>query len=74
METINFVEWLGYLASAMVAVSFVMKSITKLRFVNLIGAVLFVVYGIAIQAVPVILANLFVVCVNVYYLLQKNPG
>ncbi|QDR82467.1 YgjV family protein [Sporomusa termitida] len=74
METINLVEWLGYLASALVAVSFVMKSINKLRFINLVGAVLFVVYGIAIQAMPVVLANLFIVCVNVYYLFKKNAG
>ncbi|MDF2873941.1 MAG: hypothetical protein K0R22_624 [Sporomusa sp.] len=72
METINVVEWLGYLASGMVAVSFVMKSIKKLRFINLVGAILFVIYGIAIQAVPVVLANLFVVGVNIYYLVWKN--
>ncbi|HWR09341.1 hypothetical protein [Sporomusa sp.] len=72
METINVVEWLGYLASGMVAVSFVMKSINKLRFINLVGAILFVIYGIAIQAVPVVLANLFVVGVNIYYLVWKN--
>lgn len=72
MESINFVEWLGYLASGTVAISFVMKSINKLRFINLVGAILFVIYGIKIHAMPVVLVNLFVVGVNIYYLVWKN--
>ena len=37
MENINVVECLGYLASVLVAVSFLMKSINKLRFINMVG-------------------------------------
>ena len=68
MENINYVEWLGYLASIIVAISFLMKSITRLRFFNTVGAILFVIYAVAISAFPVALINLFVVCVNIYYL------
>jgi hypothetical protein len=71
---INWVEWLGYLASILVAISFLMKSIYKLRLINMIGAVLFVIYGAAIQAIPVVLINLFVVGVNSYYLLRKEDA
>ncbi|HWR44971.1 hypothetical protein [Sporomusa sp.] len=74
MGTINLVEWLGYLASGLVAISFLMKSINKLRFINVVGAILFVIYGVAIQALPVVLVNLFVVGVNVYHLVRKNAG
>ena len=49
-----------------------MKSIQKLRFINLLGAICFVVYAIAIKAIPVALINFFIVCVNVYYLTRKN--
>ena len=68
MGNINYIELLGYLASSIVAASFLMKSITKLRLINTLGASLFVIYALAIQALPVALINFFVVCVNLYYL------
>lgn len=74
MEKINLVECLGYLASVLVAISFLMKSINKLRFVNTLGAICFVVYAVAIHAIPVALINLFIVCINVYYLTQRNSS
>ena len=72
MENMNLIEVLGYLASILVAISFMMKSITKLRFVNILGSVLFVIYAVAISAIPVALINFFTVCVNLYYLTRKN--
>lgn len=74
MEKNNLVECLGYLASVLVAISFLMKSINKLRFVNTLGAICFVVYAVAINAIPVALINLFIVCINVYYLTPKNTS
>lgn len=72
MNSINWVEWLGYLASILVAISFVMKSISKLRLVNLIGGVCFVMYGFTIHAWPVVLINLFTIGVNIYYLTRNE--
>ena len=72
MENINVVECLGYLASVLVAISFLMKSISKLRFINMVGGICFVIYAVAINAIPVALINLFTVCINVYYLTKKN--
>lgn len=72
MENINFIEVLGYLASILVAVSFLMKSMAKLRLVNILGSVLFVIYTVVIQAIPVALINFFTICVNLYYLTRKN--
>ena len=72
MENINFIEWLGYFASLLVAISFLMKSMNRLRFINMLGAICFVIYALAIKAVPVALINFFIICVNLYYLTQKN--
>jgi len=74
MENINFVECLGYLASVLVAISFLMKSIKKLRFINMVGGICFIIYAVAINAIPVALINLFTVCINVYYLTKKNTS
>lgn len=71
MESINYIEWLGYLASILVAISFLMKSVNKLRFINMIGAIFFVVYAVAIKAVPVAIINLFIIYVNTYYLIKR---
>lgn len=67
---INF-EMLGYLASIFVAISLMMRSLNKLRVINLIGALLFTVYGLIISAYPVAVVNAFIVVVNIYYLQQS---
>jgi hypothetical protein len=70
METINFYELLGYSASVLVALSLSMRSLLKLRVINLSGAMLFTVYGLVIGALPVAALNFFIVLVNIYYLYQ----
>ncbi|WP_144212782.1 YgjV family protein [Shewanella donghaensis] len=75
METATIWEWVGYLASVVVAISLMMSNIKKLRWWNLIGAALFVAYGLAIDALPVALVNFFIVLIDIYYLvkLYKEP-
>ncbi|PMG44002.1 YgjV family protein, partial [Shewanella sp. 10N.286.52.B9] len=67
MEAATVWEWVGYLASAVVAISLMMANIKKLRWWNLIGAALFVAYGLAIGAIPVALVNFFIVLIDIYY-------
>lgn len=66
----NILEWVGYLASLIVLVSLVMSSVKKLRWINLIGASLFAVYGFLIDATPVGIMNAGIVAVDIYYLVQ----
>jgi hypothetical protein len=68
MNDLTWVEWIGYLGSALVALSLAMSSIVKLRWINLAGSVVFVIYGIIIDAIPVALVNGIIVVVNLYYL------
>jgi len=63
-------ELLGYGASLLVAVSLMMKSIVRLRVINLLGALTFVVYGLLIRAYPVALMNALIVGIDLYYLSQ----
>ena len=64
----NWIEWIGYAASIMIGISMFMKDIVKLRFINLIGSLLFVIYGVIIKAYPVAIVNLVIVFVNIYYI------
>lgn len=68
MELSLVYELIGYTGSILVAVSLMMKSLVRLRVVNLVGAAFFVVYGILIGAVPVIFLNGLTFCVNLYNL------
>lgn len=65
---INWLEWLGYLSSIIVAISLLMSSIIKLRWYNLAGSILFAIYGYMIHAIPVALINTIIVFINIYYL------
>lgn len=70
MESATIWEWVGYLASVVVAISLMMSNIKKLRWWNLIGAALFVAYGVAIDAYPVALVNFFIILIDIYYLVK----
>ncbi|ABV85965.1 YgjV family protein [Shewanella pealeana] len=70
MDNATIWEWVGYLASVVVAISLMMSNIKKLRWWNLVGAALFVAYGLAIDAIPVALVNFFIVLIDAYYLVK----
>ena len=67
---INSVELIGYLGSILVAISLMMKSLLRLRIINLIGALFFTIYGVLLGAYPVAFVNGIIVCIDLYYLVQ----
>lgn len=64
----QILQWIGYFASAVIALSMTMNSILKFRWVNIVGAFTFAVYGYLIGAFPVLFLNGIIVLVDVYYL------
>ncbi len=69
MLDISLTEWVGYAASAVLMVSFLMKNIITLRIINSVGAILFIVYGFMLATSwPIIITNAFILSVNVFYL------
>lgn len=66
----NWIEWIGYAASFAILISLIMTSVFKLRVINMVGAILFVIYGLVIKAYPVAFMNGAIVLVNIYYLRQ----
>ena len=66
-------EIIGYLASAVVLVSFLMKNIRTLRIVNCVGCGLFVIYGCMLNySIPIIVTNVAIMIINTVFLLKKN--
>ncbi|MEM9953662.1 MAG: GNAT family N-acetyltransferase [Chloroflexota bacterium] len=68
MEIGMIYEVIGYVASALVAISLLMTSILRLRIINIIGAVIFVVYALLIGSYPVAVVNFVIVLINLYQL------
>ena len=69
---IDFAEWLGYLASILIAVSLMMHSVLRLRIINLVGAIFFTIYGVWIHAFPVAVVNGFIIIIDLYFLLEMR--
>jgi hypothetical protein len=67
-----WMEWVGYAASVLIAVSMTMNNLWRLRWICTAGAAAFAVYGFAVKAYPVFALNAFIVATNLYYLLQMS--
>lgn len=62
------IEIFGYLASATVALSLMLKNHAWLRAINGVGASLFIAYGVMIHSKPVVVLNGFIAVADFYYL------
>lgn len=68
------VEYIGYAAMVLVAVSLSMKNIIWLRILNLGGAISFVVYEFLRSEIsyPIVGLNVYLAVVNIYYLVREK--
>jgi uncharacterized protein with PQ loop repeat len=64
------IEILGTFASILVLVSFLMKNEKMIRSVNMVGAIVFVIYGVCINAFSVWFFNGVLSLVHAYKLLK----
>lgn len=66
------IDAIGYVAMAILLISFMMKDIKKLRWVNTLGCAIFIVYGVLLGSFPILITNAAIVLVNLYYLFIKK--
>ncbi|MCC3867161.1 YgjV family protein [Terrisporobacter mayombei] len=62
------IELVGYAASILIVISLTMTDMYKLRIINSIGCLMFVIYGLNVGAYPVALANAIIIIINIYNL------
>jgi hypothetical protein len=68
------IEWVGWVATAVFAVSYFCRQPAAMRRVQALAATLWIVYGVTIKAPPVIVANLVVASIAVISSFQRrNP-
>lgn len=66
--------WIGWIATAVVAVSYLTRQATMLRRIQAAGACLWMLYGILIHSSPVIVANIIVAGVAVATSLRRSEA
>lgn len=70
---ITITEWVGYAAMLALLISFMMKDVRKLRSINSVGAILFVIYGFMLATSwPIVITNTAILGINCYYLFVKK--
>jgi hypothetical protein len=67
-----WIELIGIAATVFVLFSFLMKDLTRVRIINIIGAILFVLYGVLIGAMATWLLNGILVIVHIVCLARAN--
>ena len=65
-------EIIGFTASVFVLVSFIPKNVKWIRCINIVGCVVWIVYGIFAGALSVWIMNLLVMIVHLFHLIKDN--
>lgn len=64
------IELVGYLASVLLAISLLVNNDLRFRWLNTSGCLFFIVYGVLINALPIILTNSILLLINLFYLVR----
>lgn len=68
------IEWVGWIATAVFAVSYFCRRPAAMRRVQALASTLWIVYGVTIKAPPVIVANIVVASIAIISSFQRrNP-
>ncbi len=72
--TFSWQELVGYVASALVVTSLSMTSVVRLRMFSLVGSMTFTTYGLLIGSVPIVITNVSIACLNIWFLSRELGG
>lgn len=65
-------EVFGYIGTALIILSMTMKSMNKLRILNVAGSVISVIYSVIISAWPTVILNVCLAAINLYHLIKTH--
>lgn len=72
MENWNMIlEIVGYIGTALVIVSMMMTSVTKLRLINICGGAISTVYAVLVGTYPVVVLNVCLISINIFQLIRE---
>jgi len=64
------IPFFGYAASVFLAISLLVNNALKFRWINILGCFAFIIYGILLNAFPIIVSNVILFIINVFQLIQ----
>lgn len=70
METNIYLEIFGYIGTALVVLSMMMSSVTKLRIINMSGSVISAIYAGICNTWPIVVLNVSLFLINGFHLLR----
>ena len=70
----DWIEFIGYIGAALVVISFLVSSkVRVIRFINMLGAIVFITYGVLLDMnLPIIIPNVFITGIQLYYLFIRK--
>ena len=71
---IPMIELLGYLATITTIVSMLFSIQIRLRAANLIACMIWVIYGIQMNAMPIIIVNSIIFIIHSVWLIRNRKG
>jgi hypothetical protein len=69
-----YLEIFGYIGTALVLLSMMMTSVAKLRWINMAGSLISMIYAAICGAMPVVLLNLGLIVINIVQLIRLYRG
>ena len=65
------VEIIGYIATALVVLSFAMKDLKWLRVINMIGCAVWIAYGLMLDSMPIVITNAGIMLINMGHIVKS---
>lgn len=62
--------YFGYLASLCLIIALIVNNDLKFRWFNSFGNIFFITYAVLLVAIPVMITNVILLCINLYYLIK----
>ena len=68
----NWIEWIGWISTGLTIISFIPKGEQRIRLINGIACIVWIVYGITLKQNPLIVVNGIVLILHGIYFFKKT--
>jgi hypothetical protein len=69
-------DYVGILAGVLILISFIFKSVTKIRITNIFAAITFIIYGVLLMpnGLPLIITNAILIVIHIVFLTKNGSS
>lgn len=66
------IETIGYIATAITGISLMMENLKMLRLINALGCLIWIIYGLTLDSMPIIITNVGIFGIHFSKLLKEE--